>query len=171
MTNHNYIIIGKILSPRALKGEVHLEIYSNLDLFEKQELYLSNKNKINIKILSHSSNKVYIATINDIDSINLVKQYINEHIYIRKDALPLIDDQEDDFYYHSLIGLKVKDNNDIDGNIIGEITGVHNFGAGDILEIQFINQNSSELYGFHSEIFPVINLEKEFITFIPPETI
>lgn len=52
-------------------------------------------------------------------------------LYIPRDALPEPD--EDEFYYSDLIGLQV-DNQD--GFTVGTVQAVHEFGAGDTLEIK-----------------------------------
>ena len=52
-------------------------------------------------------------------------------LYVPRNALP--DPDEDDFYYTDLIGLDVKTT---DGKRIGKVAAVHEFGAGDMLEIK-----------------------------------
>lgn len=51
--------------------------------------------------------------------------------YVSRDALPEVGD-EDDFYHADLIGLKAVLE---DGAVLGEVSAVHDFGAGDIVEI------------------------------------
>ncbi|MBC7476629.1 MAG: 16S rRNA processing protein RimM [Pseudorhodobacter sp.] len=51
-------------------------------------------------------------------------------LYVDRDRLPKLPDDE---YYHSdLIGLEVRDTG---GAVLGQVTAVHNHGAGDLLEI------------------------------------
>ncbi len=62
-------------------------------------------------------------------------------LFVPRSAFPEAD--EDDFYYTDLMGLDVKST---DGKRVGKICGVHDFGAGTMLEIQpgksAENQNS-----------------------------
>ena len=51
-------------------------------------------------------------------------------LYVPRDVLPEPD--EDDFYYSDLIGLEVKT---ASGQRMGKVAAVHEFGAGDMLEI------------------------------------
>ena len=53
-------------------------------------------------------------------------------LYVPRENLPEIED-EDDFYYSDLVGLDVKTS---DGKRAGRVKAVHEFGAGDMLEIQ-----------------------------------
>lgn len=52
-------------------------------------------------------------------------------LYVPRDALPAPD--EDEFYYSDLIGLPVLTT---DGDPIGTVSAVHEFGAGDVLEVK-----------------------------------
>lgn len=52
-------------------------------------------------------------------------------LYVPRGALPVPDDEE--FYYADLIGLPVET---VDGEPKGKIKAIHDFGGGDILEIQ-----------------------------------
>lgn len=52
-------------------------------------------------------------------------------LYVPRSALPAAD--EDEFYYTDLIGLPVETTN---GEAKGKIKAIHDFGGGDILEIQ-----------------------------------
>lgn len=52
-------------------------------------------------------------------------------LYVPRDVLP--EPEEDDFYYSDLIGLEVKTTT---GQRMGKVAAVHEFGAGDMLEIQ-----------------------------------
>ena len=53
-------------------------------------------------------------------------------LYVPRNILPEVED-EDDFYYADLVGLTVKTT---DGKRMGVVKAVHEFGAGDMLEIQ-----------------------------------
>jgi len=65
-------------------------------------------------------------------------------LFVPRSVLPEPD--EDDFYYADLIGLDVKST---DGKRIGTIRGVHDFGAGDMLEIQPGKSAESQTSFFH----------------------
>ena len=52
-------------------------------------------------------------------------------LFVPRSVFP--DPEEDDFYYTDLVGLDVKST---DGKRIGKIRSVHNFGAGEMLEIE-----------------------------------
>ena len=63
--------------------------------------------------------------------------------------------EEEEFYFADLIGLPVVN---MKQEVIGKVGGVHNFGAGDIIEIS-APEKKSELYPFTKELFPEITAE------------
>ena len=65
-------------------------------------------------------------------------------LFVPRSALPEPDD--DDFYYADLVGLEVKST---DGKRLGTIRGVHDFGAGDMLEIQPPKSADTQASWFH----------------------
>ncbi len=84
-------------------------------------------------------------------------------LFIDRSALPAPNDPES--YYHAdLIGLQAKQQ---DGQIIGVIQAIHNFGAGDILNIVSGDGHSFDL-PFTRQWVPEIDLSGGFILVSPP---
>lgn len=65
-------------------------------------------------------------------------------LYVPRAVLP--DPDEDDFYYADLIGLEVKST---DGKRVGTVQAVHEFGAGDMLEIKPVKSAEKQASFFH----------------------
>jgi 16S rRNA processing protein RimM len=91
----------------------------------------------------------------------------NIDLYIPRDRLPEID--EDDTYYHSdLIGLDaVRD----DGTPLGTVHAIHNFGAGDIIEIVSAGSGDTLMLPFTDATVPKVNLDARQIVVVPPAEI
>ena len=68
---------------------------------------------------------------------------------------------ENEYYYNDLIGMNVCDQND---NIYGTITALHNFGAGDIVEIQLHNSHHKVMHSFKNVTFPKVDIYNKVIT-------
>jgi 16S rRNA processing protein RimM len=47
--------------------------------------------------------------------------------------------------------------------IYGKITSLHNFGAGDIIEIQLQNSANKVMHSFKNAIFPKVDLNNKII--------
>ncbi len=73
-------------------------------------------------------------------------------LYGPREALPEPD--EDEFYYSDLVGMQVKT---VDGKTAGKVVALHNFGAGDLLEIK-PKQGGSFYHSFTKEAVPKVDM-------------
>ncbi len=85
-------------------------------------------------------------------------------LYIRRDSLPPPED-EDEFYVTDLIGLDVVG---VDGEALGRVRSVHDFGAGDLLEIE-PKAGPSWWLPFTREAVPEVRLAERVIVAVKPE--
>ena len=83
-------------------------------------------------------------------------------LYVEREALPAPD--PDEFYLADLIGL---DAVGIDGAALGRIRAVHNFGAGDLLEIE-PPDGRNWLVAFTRETVPEVRLADGLVVIAPP---
>lgn len=84
-------------------------------------------------------------------------------LYVDRDRLPAAADGE--FYHEDLIGLEARDAN---GDGIGEVVGVHCYGAGDLLEIRMPGRRQTELIPFTSAFVPTVDVAGRQVTVIVP---
>ena len=66
------------------------------------------------------------------DDLDEIKIHTNKKLYIQKEDLPELDN--DEMYWHDLIGSKVIDNNPHE--VLGIVSNVLNFGSNDCLEVK-----------------------------------
>ena len=64
-------------------------------------------------------------------------------------------DEEESYYHVDLIGLVAEDE---DGDVIGKVQAVHDFGAGDVLEVR-LEDGKSEFVAFLKETVPDVDIE------------
>ncbi len=84
-------------------------------------------------------------------------------LFIARDSLPPADD--DEFYVADLIGLEARAP---DGAVIGRVKAAHDFGAGDLLEIQPADGSASWWLPFTLEATPDVNLAEGWLTAVRP---
>ena len=87
-----------------------------------------------------------VATREDAERLNGIE------LYIRRDQLPATDD--DEYYHADLIGLAAVN---AANEPIGRVLAVHNFGAGDIIEIA-PPQGPTMLLPFTNAVVPTVDL-------------
>jgi 16S rRNA processing protein RimM len=85
-------------------------------------------------------------------------------LYIPRDILPDTED-EDEFYVADLVGLSVQT---AEGEALGQVKSVHDFGAGDLLEIQ-PPQGPSWWLPFTREAVPEVRMADRLIIAVKPE--
>jgi 16S rRNA processing protein RimM len=87
-----------------------------------------------------------IATRNDAEKLNGIE------LYVPREKLPETDDGE--YYYADLIGLAAVNAAD---EPIGRVVGIHNFGAGDIIEIA-PPKGATLLLPFTNAVVPTVDI-------------
>jgi len=88
-----------------------------------------------------------VATRNDAEKLNGIE------LYIPREKLPETDDGE--YYYADLIGLAAVD---AANEPIGRVIAIHNFGAGDIIEIA-PPKGATMLLPFTNAVVPTVDIE------------
>jgi 16S rRNA processing protein RimM len=99
-----------------------------------------------------------VATREDAERVNGIE------LYIAREKLPATD--ADEYYHADLIGLRAVD---LQGEVIGKVLAIHNFGAGDIIEIAPA-QGSSLLLPFTNAVVPTVDIAAGHVVIVmPPE--
>jgi len=106
-----------------------------------------------------------VAKIAGIDNRDAAEALTNLRLYVPRERLPENEDPET--YYHAdLIGLAVVTT---DGSEIGILVAIHNFGAGDILEVRPKAGGPTIMLPFTDAVVPEIDLEVGRMVVNPPE--
>ena len=130
--SEDFICVGAITGARGLKGEVRIKSFTNVpteissygDVFEE-----NGRTKYQLRITGQVKGQL-LARLNGVENRDAAESLKGTRLYIPKSALPETD--EDEFYFADLVGLRA---DLVDGGYLGKIRGVHDFGAGAILEI------------------------------------
>ena len=127
------VTIGKIVSPHGVKGLFKVLVYSeNEDSFFSHKSYFKVKNKKIDIIKKFNKGNFIVCESATIQSREQVNEIINEDIVISATDLKKNYNNKNEFFHRDLIGCKVINFNSED---IGNVKAVHNFGAGDLLEL------------------------------------
>lgn len=109
-----------------------------------------------------SAKGVLLARIDGIDDRNSAEALKGMELFIARAALPQT--EEDEFYHTDLIGLQAVV---ADGSVYGTVRALHEFGAGDMIEIA-LDAGGVSVLPFTRAVIPEINLDNGRITVEPP---
>lgn len=125
------IILAAIGAPHGVKGEVRLKSFAAdpMALTEYGPLSAPDGRTFVIERL-RPAKSVLIAKLRGIDDRDAAERLRGVTLSVDRSALPT--PEEDEFYHADLIGLAAFDPA---GAPLGKIAAVHDYGAGDILEI------------------------------------
>jgi len=122
------IALAAVAGAHGIEGEIRLKLFTD-SLSHHQKVLVGGVER---RLLSvRDSGKTAIARFEGISDRSAAEALRGSLVEVDRSALPLLDEGE---YYHAdLIGLPAVDGN---GNAIGTIVGVENYGAGDLLEVE-----------------------------------
>lgn len=162
---YDWIALAVVTQPHGVKGQVKIKSFSDpADGFaDYPELTDARGNPVKLR-LGGVAQGLFIASIAGLTDRNEAEKWRGRELGIPRSALKEIRDP-DRFYIADLVGLTVVDTQ---GNSLGTVKAVENFGAGDLLEIGWA-QGGSDYYTFTEANFPALDLEAGRITFIAPD--
>lgn len=126
------ILIATILKPQGLKGELKCKLENdNFDIIKDiNEIYLNDKN-VPTRIISKSFRMGYLfLTLSMCDCREKAELMRNFKVYALRNQLDL---PQDEYMITDLIDMQVVTEN---GERIGKLLDIQNYGAGDILVIE-----------------------------------
>ncbi|MGL9682262.1 MAG: ribosome maturation factor RimM [Wolbachia sp.] len=166
--NDNLVYLGIITCPHGIKGAVKVKTFTEKpeNISQYGEL-ISGDESYKINSVSVIGNNLVIATINRVNCRNEAELLRNKKLYIKRDKLPQLND-ENELYQSDLINVEVRLENN---KLYGYVESIHNFGSGDVLEISVIGTKKNIMLSFTKEIFPHINVKERYIALNMPEFI
>jgi 16S rRNA processing protein RimM len=157
MMTDKQILLGKIIAPHGLKGEVKIKS------FTADPLDVASYGKVMVRdgrcfTLSNArlQGEVVIAGVKGITDRDASEALKGLELYIDRDDLPETDQGSGEFYQADLIGLAVVD---ASGNELGEVIAFQDYGAGDLMEIRMAGGKTG-LVPFADSMVPEIDVEE-----------
>lgn len=127
------ILMGVIGAAHGIKGEVRVKSFAAdpEGLGDYGPLRAKDGRIFTVKTI-RAANEVVIVRFAEVADRNAAEALAGVELFVDRAALP--DDlEEEEFYHADLVGLEVVDEA---GGAVGTVHAVHDFGAGDILEVR-----------------------------------
>jgi 16S rRNA processing protein RimM len=106
----------------------------------------------------------FVATLAGIADRDAAQALVNVKLYVPRARLPE-PKEADEFYHADLIGLSVVDRA---GRQLGTVIAVHNFGAGDLIEVRQVEGAPTQLLPFDAATVPEIDVAAGRMVVAPP---
>ncbi|MEP0235524.1 ribosome maturation factor RimM [Roseibium sp.] len=159
------VLMARIGAAHGIRGEVRVKAFGDDPLsFTDYGTLVTKDGKRTFEVLRARVQKTVVVTqFEGIKDRNQAEELNGLELYISRDQLP--DPEEDEFYYSDLTGLSVLDGN---GEALGKLVAVQDFGAGDLLEIRPA-RGKTFYVPFTKAFVPRIDLEAGEISVDLPE--
>ena len=149
------ICVARIGAAHGVRGAVKLWTFTEDPLAVKAYGPLVTKDGARQFELTSAreANGHLVATLKGVSTREEAERLNGIELYIAREKLP--DTDEDEYYHADLIGLAAVNAAD---EPLGRVIAIHNFGAGDIIEIA-PPQGSTMLLPFTNAVVPTVDLE------------
>jgi 16S rRNA processing protein RimM len=149
------VLLGRIAGAHGIRGEVLIKTFTQAA--ESIGAYGPLSDKGGARAFEIQSARVMakgvVARLAGIADRNAAEALKGVELYIARERLPTA--AEGEFYHADLIGLAAVDG---EGRPVGVIVAVHNFGAGDLIEVRLADSAKTELVPFTDATVPEIDI-------------
>ena len=159
------VLLGAVIGAHGIKGEVKVKTFTeapeNLDTYGA--LTTDDGRALTITSLRPTVKDEAVAHFAGIDDRNGAESLKGQGLYVPRAALPA--PEAGDYYHADLVGLAAENP---DGAALGTIAAIHNFGAGDVLEVKFTG-GGSEFVPFSDDAVPVVDIAGRRVVVVLPK--
>ncbi|HEX3654087.1 MAG TPA: ribosome maturation factor RimM [Rhizomicrobium sp.] len=162
------VLLGVVVGAQGLKGEVKVKTFTETPekLGAYGPLHTRDGRTFLLAGARTAAKDAAIARFEGVGDREAAEALKGVELYVPRSALPQSEAHE--FYHADLIGLRAEDT---EGRAIGKVIAIHNFGAGDVIEIEHEDGQGTVLMPFTREIVPTIDIAENRIVVAAPEEV
>jgi 16S rRNA processing protein RimM len=162
------ICVAQIGGAHGLGGEVKLKALTADPLAVKDYSPLESEDGATRFVIEgvRPGKDHLIARLRGIHDRDAAERLAGVKLFVPRSSLP--PPEAGEFYYADLIGLRALT---VDGVEVGSVVAVHDFGAGDILELRLAQGDATMMLPFTETCVPEVDLAQGRIVVAPPEQI
>lgn len=149
------VCLGQIGAAHGVRGEVRLRSFTSDPpaIASYGPLETDDGRSFQIETLRPAKDH-FVAKLAGVADRNAAERLTNLKLYVPRERLPALT-EPNEFYHADLIGLSAVDT---DGNRLGIVVAIYNFGAGDLLELKPDDDGTTELVPFDTATVPAIDI-------------
>lgn len=161
------VVLAAIIAAHGLKGEVKVKTFTTSpeSLAGYRSLSTPDGRRLTVTAARATKSDEAIVSFVEIKDRADAERLKGIALSVPRDALPSLGTQE--FYHADLIGLRAED---VEGRVIGQVSAVHNYGAGDVIELAR-DDGDNVLLAFTRENVPEIDMANGRIVVAVPEDV
>lgn len=154
------VCLAEITSPHGIRGNLKLKTYTEHPTDISRYATFQDQSGVvyRLRLISTPTLHSAIVAIQGVNDRNQAEKLRDIKLYVKRADLPELEEEE--FYHTDLIGMNVQDQ---EGKPVGQVQAVHNYGAGDFLDIMTISKEVCSI-PFRKESVPFVDVPKRSIT-------
>ncbi len=130
----NPVLMGTVGAAQGLRGEVRVQSYTDDPMAIGTYHRLFTEDGRSLEVLdARPAKNVVVMRFLGINDRTAAEALRGTDLFVDRSSLPDDDLDDDEFFYADLEGLEAID---VDGRIYGVVSGVFDFGGGDLLELK-----------------------------------
>jgi 16S rRNA processing protein RimM len=160
------ICVAQIGGAHGIRGEVKLKSFTADPMAVKDYGPLMSEDgstTFEIEALRPAKGHL-VARLRGVEDRDAAERLAQLRLFVPRERLP--PPAADEFYYVDLIGLVAVT---ADGTEVGTVVAVHDFGAGDILELRPRAGGATIMLPFTDAFVPAVDVAAGRVTVVPPE--
>jgi 16S rRNA processing protein RimM len=160
------VCVAQIGGAHGIRGEVKLKSFTADPMAVKDYGPLTSEDgsaSFEIEALRPAKGHL-VARFRGVSDRDAAERLVHLRLFVPRERLP--PPAADEFYHVDLIGLAAVT---ADGTEIGTVAAVHDFGAGDILELRPRSGGTTIMVPFTEAFVPRVDLAAGRVTVLPPE--
>jgi 16S rRNA processing protein RimM len=165
MAGGGRVCLGQIGAAHGVLGEVRLRSFTADPgaIADYGPLETEDGRVIEIESLRPAKDH-FVARLSGVADRIAAERLANIKLFVPRDRLPE-PEEANEFYHADLVGLTVLDRS---GQKLGAVVAVHNFGAGDLIEVRLDASVKTELVPFDEIHVPTVDIAAGKIVIDPP---
>jgi len=161
------VLLAAVIGAHGLKGEVKVKTFTETPdgLVRYRRLHAKDGRVFTLATIRPGKADEAAVSFAEVVDRNTAEQLKGLELFVARDTMPVT--AENEFYHADLVGLSAMDEAD---RIIGTVKAIHNYGAGDVIEIAR-GEGDTVMLPFARDFVPVVDVASGRVVIAVPEEV